>query len=124
VLTTKQLLELEKTKTSDVGVLLPGLYVIDIAMYPKGERKARTKGQRLTTYRGYSEVPEFYAPEYPDGPIKGDVDYRRTLYWDPSLTTDSSGEATVTFYNNGYSKQFVISAEGVTSQGVIMQQRH
>jgi hypothetical protein len=124
VLTTKQLLELEKTKTSDVGVLLPGLYVIDIAMYPKGERKTKTKGQRQTIYRGYSEVPEFYAPEYPDGPIKGDVDYRRTLYWNPSLTTDSSGEATVTFYNNGYSKQFVISAEGVTSQGVIMQQRH
>lgn len=124
VLTTKQLSELDETKSTAAGILLPGLYVIDIAMYPKGERKARTKGQRLTTYRGYSEVPEFYAPEYPDGPIKGDVDYRRTLYWNPSLSTDSSGEATVTFYNNGYSKQFVISAEGVTSQGVIMQQRH
>ena len=124
VLTTKQLSELNHTKPTAAGILLPGLYVIDIAMYPKSERKARTKGQRQTTFRGYSEVPEFYAPEYPDGPIKGDVDYRRTLYWNPSLSTDSSGGATVTFYNNGYSKQFVISAEGVTSQGVIMQQRH
>ena len=64
--------------------------------------------------------PEFYAPEYPDGPIQGDVDYRRTLYWNPSLTTDAQGGAVVTFYNNSYSKHFDISSEGVTPQGTIM----
>ena len=81
-------------------------------------RRSKVKGQRQTTFRGYSEVPEFYAPEYPDGPIKGDVDYRRTLYWNPSLTTDATGKAEVTFYNNGYSKEFILSAEGITPQGL------
>lgn len=123
ILTVEQLQELNEVKRLEDVTLSRGLYVVDITMYPKGLRRSRVKGQRQTTFRGFSEVPEFYAPEYPDGPIKGDVDYRRTLYWNPSLTTDSSGEATVTFYNNGYSKQFVISAEGVTSQGVIMQQK-
>ena len=97
-----------------------GLYVIDITMYPKGFRSSTAKGQRQTTFRGYTTSTEFYAPEYPDGPIKGDVDYRRTLYWNPALTTDGNGQAEVLFYNNGYSKQFHISAEGITPQGIIL----
>jgi hypothetical protein len=97
-----------------------GLYVIDITMYPKGLRRSQVKGQRQTTFRGYTTGSEFYAPEYPDGPIKGDVDYRRTLYWNPALTTDDNGQAEVLFYNNSYSKQFHISAEGITPQGLVM----
>ena len=98
-----------------------GLYVIDIAMYPKGLRRSQVKGQRQTSFRGYTTATEFYAPEYPNGPIKGDVDYRRTLYWNPSLTTNSEGQAEILFYNNGYSKQFHISAEGITPQGILLQ---
>ena len=98
----------------------PVMYVIDIAMYPSGLRKSKAKGQRQTTFRGYSEIPEFYAPEYPDGPIQGDVDYRRTLYWNPALTTDAQGETIVTFYNNSYSKRFDVSCEGITPQGTIL----
>lgn len=97
-----------------------GLYVIDITMYPKGMRHASTKGKRQTTFRGYTMTSEFYAPEYPDGPIKGDVDYRRTLYWNPALTTNTEGKAEVTFYNNSYTKHIKISAEGITPQGVLL----
>ena len=111
---------LMKLNNSSGSMYARGLYVIDIAMYPKGLRSAKVKGQRQTTFRGYTLGTEFYAPEYPDGPIKGDVDYRRTLYWNPALTTDANGRAEVLFYNNGYSKQFHISAEGITPQGIIL----
>lgn len=121
ILSPSTLEELNKTKRLEDGTVFSrGLYVVDISMYPKGLRKSKVKGQRQTTFRGYTEVAEFYAPEYPNGPIKGDVDYRRTLYWNPALTTDAQGQATVTFYNNGYSKRFDISAEGITSQGMMM----
>lgn len=120
VLTVEQIQELDMTKDLGDVVLGRGLYVIDIAMYPKGLRRSKAKGQRQTTFRGYSEVLAFYAPEYPDGPIQGDVDYRRTLYWNPTLTTGDDGNATVMFYNNGYSRQFDISAEGITSDGIIL----
>ena len=100
--------------------ILRGLYIIDITMYPKGLRRSQVKGQRQTTFRGYTTGMEFYAPEYPNGPIKGDVDYRRTLYWNPSLTTNTEGQAEILFYNNGYSKLFHISAEGITPQGTIL----
>ena len=111
---------INQTTSGADGVLSRGLYVIDITMYPKGLRRSQVKGQRQTTFRGYNTGTEFYAPEYPDGPIKGDVDYRRTLYWNPALTTDANGKAEVLFYNNGYSKQFHISAEGITQQGLLL----
>lgn len=111
---------LNKNKPLDDIMLSRGLYIIDITMYPKGLRQSNVKGKRQTTFRGYTTTSEFYAPEYPDGPIKGDVDYRRTLYWDPALTTDTEGKATVTFYNNSYSKHVEISAEGITPQGVLL----
>ena len=123
VLTVSQLNELNQTlKLKDV-TLSRGLYVVDITMFPHGLRRSKVKGHRQTTFRGYSEVPEFYAPEYPDGPIQGDVDYRRTLYWNPALATDAEGKATVQFYNNGYSEQYDISAQGITPEGVTLQSR-
>ena len=88
---------INQTTSGADGVLSRGLYVIDITMYPKGLRRSQVKGQRQTTFRGYTTGTEFYAPEYPDGPIKGDVDYRRTLYWNPALTTDANGKAEVLF---------------------------
>lgn len=122
ILSVEMIQALNEPKVLEDVVLTRGLYVIDIAMYPKGLRRSKVKGQRQTTFRGYTSGTEFYAPEYPDGPIKGDVDYRRTLYWNPSLTTDTEGKAEILFYNNGYSKQFHVSAEGITPQGVVMKQ--
>lgn len=122
ILSVEMMQALNEPKALEDVVLTRGLYVIDIAMYPKGLRRSKVKGQRQTTFRGYTSGTEFYAPEYPDGPIKGDIDYRRTLYWNPVLTTDTEGKAEIQFYNNGYSKQFHISAEGITPQGVVMKQ--
>jgi len=34
------------------------------------------------------------------------------------VTTDENGLAHIEFYNNSFSKQFVISAEGITKDGV------
>ena len=74
--------------------------------------------KRTTTVEGYSIPYGFYSPEYPDGPILGDVDYRRTLYWNPNVTTDSTGTVQVEFYNNSITEHFNISAAGMTSTGV------
>ena len=73
--------------------------------------------KRVTTVDGYTSPYVFYAPEYPDGPIAGDVDYRRTLYWNPNVITDSVGQATVEFYNNSITEHFNVSAAGITPGG-------
>lgn len=73
--------------------------------------------KRISTVTGYSEPYSFYSPEYPDGPILGDVDYRRTLYWNPNVVTNENGQATVELYNNSITGSFSISAAGITAGG-------
>ena len=74
--------------------------------------------RRITTVDGISRPYSFYSPEYPNGPIPGDVDYRRTLYWNPNVITDENGHADVEFYNSSITKHFNVEAAGITSTGV------
>jgi hypothetical protein len=96
-----------------------GLYIVEIELNPSHKRRTYVdKNARSTSFSGYTPVVEFYAPTYPNGPIQGDKDYRRTIYWNPEVATDAEGHATVSFYNNGYSRALTISAEGLTPDGV------
>ena len=49
----------------------------------------------------------------------GSLDTARTLYWNPAVTTDETGHAKIEFYNNSRSRNFSISAETVTPDGMI-----
>ncbi len=98
------------------------MILVDIQVKEPTELSTRKErfniNKRLTTVDGYSRPYAFYSPEYPDGPIPGDVDYRRTLYWNPNVVTDSTGTAQVEFYNNSYSTRFNISGAGITASGI------
>ena len=75
-------------------------------------------GRRTTTVKGFAKPVQFYSPEYPDGPIEGNVDSRRTLYWNPNVITDFDGHARVEFYNNSFTRKFSINAAGITASGL------
>ena len=98
------------------------LVLVDVQIKEDGELSTRDElfkiNKRITTVDGYSRPYSFYSPEYPEGPIFGDVDYRRTLYWNPNVITDEDGKAQVEFYNNSITKRFSIEAAGITSAGV------
>lgn len=81
-------------------------------------KELRKINKRITTVDGFSRPYEFYSPQYPDGAVFGEVDYRRTLYWNPNVVTDSIGQATVEFYNNSITDHFNVSAAGLTSSGI------
>ncbi len=95
--------------------------IIDIELKDEHERTRRKDrfnlGERITNIPGFSAPYRFYSPEYPEGPIIGDVDYRRTLYWNPNVVTDAAGHAEVEFYNNSYSRHLSVSAAGITAGG-------
>lgn len=76
-------------------------------------------GTRYTTLQGYSYVKEFYSPQYKNKPLPNVKDFRRTLYWNPDVRTDSSGKASVHFYNNSSCKAMKISAETVKDSGIL-----
>ena len=75
------------------------------------------KGVRKTWLEGYSQVKEFYSLDY--SILPPEPDYRRTLYWNPSVIPDKEGKANIRFYNNGSCRKFSISAETITSDGII-----
>ena len=98
------------------------LLLVDVQMKEPNEISTREDrfniNKRITTVDVYSRPYSFYSPEYPQGPVFGDVDYRRTLYWNPNVITDENGKAQVEFYNNSITRRFDVEAAGITSAGV------
>ena len=78
----------------------------------------RNLSRRTTTITGFSKPVEFYGPQYPEGAVYGDVDPRRTLYWNANVITDKDGNARVEFYNNSFSTRYTISGAGITASGI------
>ena len=68
-------------------------------------------------FQGLTQPAEFYEPNYDWEPEPEATDYRRTVYWNPQVTTDSEGRAHMEFFNNGFSQSLKVSAEGLTSNG-------
>lgn len=68
-------------------------------------------------FQGFSEPDEFYRVDYSQQPLPEQGDYRRTVYWNPNLRTDEHGHARFSFYNNGFSRQLTVSAEGMSKGG-------
>ncbi|MBR4793083.1 MAG: carboxypeptidase-like regulatory domain-containing protein [Bacteroidaceae bacterium] len=97
-------------------------YLVDVQIKEDRELlfydEIRNLGRRTTTVKGFTRPVQFYSPEYPDGPIEGSPDYRRTLYWNPNVITDEDGRARVEFYNNSFSRKFTINAAGITASGI------
>lgn len=112
----------KKIQIIDPDSLYDRFLLIDILTKEEHELSTRDErfniNKRNTTVDGFSRPYSFYSPEYPNGPVPGDVDYRRTLYWNPNVITDENGKAQVEFYNSSITKHFNIEAAGITSSGV------
>ena len=96
-------------------------HLIDITLKDPGELKDSYElmdiSKRQTTLQGFTAPSAFYSPQYPSGAVPGDVDHRRTLYWDPNIITDEQGHAHVEFYNNSYTQDFHVTGAGITASG-------
>ena len=92
--------------------------IVFIEVFPDWKTPTEAaKGVRKTWLDGYSQVKEFYNPNYSTLPTESD--YRRTLYWNPAVKIDKDGKALIQFYNNSSCRSFSISAETITPQGVM-----
>jgi len=68
-------------------------------------------------FQGLTQPAEFFSPDYDWEPEPETTDYRRTIYWNPQVSTDAEGRAHIEFFNNGFSKSLSVSAEGITAGG-------
>ena len=77
-------------------------------------------------YLDYDEkgkrIAEFYAPAYATEKARRSMvpDYRTTLYWNPTVKLDDTGQATVEFYTSDAPADYDITIEGITQTGKIV----
>lgn len=88
-----------------------------VVLYCFSHRKYKNpvKGLRSTHFEGFDEPSTFPMEDY--SVIPPMEDYRRTLYWNPSVKTDANGQAHIEFYNNSSCTDMYISVEGMTREG-------
>ena len=109
--------ELNENEKSKLNFVFPKelkyLYIITLESSTSDTYNLKNIEQHRLPLHGYTQPAQFYSPQYPDGPQYYDVDYRRTLYWNPNLETDKDGHAGIEFYNNSYSTRFKVSSSGL-----------
>ena len=76
------------------------------------------KGLRHTYFQGFNKASTFKTEDY--NVIPPMADFRRTIWWQPDITTDAQGKAKVEFFNNSTCEEMYISVEGMTLDGKIL----
>ena len=94
-----------------------GAYM-DVIRFPEGRKRHIVIGREIKL-RGFNRPVEYYNPDYskkqPEAP-----DYRKTLYWNADVVTDDEGRAEIHFFNNSICKDFKVSIEAVTPDGMFI----
>lgn len=88
----------------------------------RGENQMKTDdglGKRSAIIGGYTPVRTFYSPNYEEQSDLKTQDYRNTLYWEPFISTDSTGVAQVSFFNSDEPGNWQVVVEGITADGKI-----
>ena len=83
-------------------------------------RRGKPLSMATIQQQGWKPNVEFYSPHYPDKNQKTRPDHRTTLYWNPKVTTDAEGKASVKFYASDISKRYLVTLEGVSNDGTIV----
>ena len=76
------------------------------------------KGLRRTYFQGFNQASTFKTEDY--SVIPPMADFRRTIWWQPDITTDAEGKAKVEFFNNSTCEEMYISVEGMTQDGKVL----
>ncbi len=93
-----------------------------IAIYLRDDVDApyvQGKGMGHKKISGYTEIRDFYSPDYSMAEQKeGLNDLRTTLLWEPMILTEpGNSKKIISFYNNDVSKSYRIIIEGITKDG-------
>ena len=79
----------------------------------------------LVTYSpiGYNKIRTFYSPQYDDPKTNQAIaDQRSTIYWNPNIATDKSGNASFEYFNAGSKGTYRVIIEGIDVDGNIARQ--
>lgn len=91
---------------------------VTVFVYTHHSFQVKQKGLRNTHFQGFNKASTFETDDYSVLPPMDD--FRRTLFWEPDVKTDTEGKATVEFFNNSSCHEMYVSCEGMTPDGKFM----
>lgn len=115
---SKVLIKTTSSNINDWYAQMAGNNAVKIFVYgnPQGRYYSKKpNGLRTTWFRGLVN-PETYEDTELEGIIP-DQDFRRTLLWEPDLTTDADGKVSFEVLVNSTCREMYYSAEGITPDG-------
>ncbi len=115
---SKVLIKATRSNLTDWRYEQAGNNPVEIFVYRNSQGRyynKKTKGLRTTWFRGLVN-PETYEDTQLEGIIP-DKDFRRTLLWEPNLTTDADGKVSFQVLVNSTCHEIYYSAEGITPDG-------
>ena len=87
------------------------------------EQSQSSLGSLRFTPQGYYKAREFYSPKYDaTNSAGGHADVRSTIYWNPNVVTDNSGNASFEYYNADGKGSYRVIVEGIDANGNIGRQ--
>lgn len=104
--------------TSPIDIPMSQVGFVNFQTFPNDEE--RFVEGRYITLHGFHQPAEFYSPDYSKIPMPEKTDYRRTLFWNPSITTDETGRTHIEFYNNKVCTEVDVEIEGITATGLFI----
>lgn len=102
-----------------------GVLVFNLKKAPKGQRISKSqlldmlpKNYELTfSPQGYDKERQFYSPKYDAPGSTNRNDLRTTIYWNPKISTDATGNTSFEYYNADGKGQYKVIIEGIDANG-------
>lgn len=68
---------------------------------------------------GYIKERKFYAPKYETDQAKATNDYRTTIYWNPDIQLDETGNISLDYFNADGNGKYKVVVEGIDDTGKV-----
>ena len=99
-----------------------GAYRIQTKLY-SGDHEVPDASIEVYHPEGYSVLKEFYVPAYDQPEIRHRTtpDLRTTIYWNPMIRTNESGQLEISFYTADYTASYSYVLEGIGGNKIVKQ---
>jgi len=83
---------------------------------------APAPGTLTYKFNGYYKARQFYTPKYDASKTVSLADNRKTIYWNPNLTTGANGKTSFDYFNAGSKGNYRVVIEGIDEGGKLGRQ--